>query len=95
MFLQINILKWVNVMTSNKKKQISQEEPFTYDDYAKLPDDGIRYELVDGILQAMPPAPHPIHQLVNQALAFQLKETCQNQYIIFPAPIDLVLSERS
>lgn len=80
-------------MTEKKKKHVIKEEPLTYDDYAKLPSDGVRYELVDGILQAMTPAPHPIHQLVNQELAFQLKETCHGEYIIFSAPIDLILSE--
>ena len=81
-------------MTEKKKKHVIKEEPLTYDDYAKLPSDGVRYELVDGILQAMTPAPHPIHQLVNQELGFHLKETCHGEYIIFSAPIDLILSEK-
>ena len=76
-----------------KKKNVIKEEHSTFVDYAKLPDDGIPYELANGVLQAMTPAPHPIHQLVSQELAYQLKQTCQHEYIIFVAPIDLILSD--
>ncbi len=34
---------------------------WTYDDYAALPDDGQRYEIVNGVL-VMAPAPTPEHQ---------------------------------
>ena len=34
---------------------------WTYDDYAALPDDGRRYEIVNGVL-IMAPAPTPEHQ---------------------------------
>lgn len=82
-------------MDPKKKKDVIKEEQQSYDynDYANLPDDGIRYELVDGTLQAMSPAPHPIHQLVCQEVSFYLKQTCQLEYITFVAPIDVILSE--
>ena len=35
---------------------------WTYDDYAALPDDGKRYEIVDGVLYNMAPAPTGSHQ---------------------------------
>ena len=36
---------------------------YTYDDYCELPDDGNRYEVIDGVLY-MTPAPHPRHQRI-------------------------------
>ncbi|MCC2685547.1 MAG: hypothetical protein K0R75_2446 [Paenibacillaceae bacterium] len=42
-----------------------RETPVTYDDYAAMPDDGQRYEIDDGVLQAMRPAPSPRHQEVG------------------------------
>lgn len=80
-------------MQSKKKKDVIREEPLTYEDYASLADDDVQYELADGILQAMTPTPHPIHQLVNQEIAYQLKQGCKNEYILFVAPIDLILSK--
>lgn len=39
----------------------------TYDDYAKLPNDGFRYEIVEGELFASP-APKPKHERVQMNL---------------------------
>ena len=38
-----------------------EQGSWTYDDYAVLPDDGQRYEIVNGVL-VMAPAPSPEHQ---------------------------------
>jgi Uma2 family endonuclease len=43
----------------------------TADEYFDLPDDGFRYELVDGVA-VMTPSPLPIHQYVAEEIAFQL-----------------------
>ena len=45
--------------------------PFTVEDLDRMPDDGRRYELVDGVL-FVSPAPSVQHQLVLMALAVQL-----------------------
>ena len=41
-------------------------KPFTYDDYLALPDDGKRYEVIEGDL-SMTPAPSPKHQDIGLA----------------------------
>jgi Uma2 family endonuclease len=47
------------------------EEPMTWDDLLKLPDDGRRFELVDGVL-LVSPLPRPRHQLAATQLAVLL-----------------------
>ncbi|HSH76314.1 MAG TPA: Uma2 family endonuclease, partial [Longimicrobiales bacterium] len=41
---------------------------WTYSDYARLPDDGNRYEVIDGEL-LVTPSPSPLHQRVAFRLA--------------------------
>jgi Uma2 family endonuclease len=43
----------------------------TYEDYVELPDDGRRYEILDGELEVSP-APAPLHQQVSASLSFIL-----------------------
>ncbi|SFE18692.1 Endonuclease, Uma2 family (restriction endonuclease fold) [Lentibacillus persicus] len=80
-------------MTHKKYPDKAKEPPMTYDQYADLPDDGMRYELADGVLQAISPSPHPVHQLLSQYLSKLLIQSCQNDYITLIAPIDVILSE--
>lgn len=47
--------------------------PWTTDDLAGLPDDGQRYEIIDGSLLVSPP-PAPKHQLVSGRLAVFLRD---------------------
>ncbi len=79
-----------------KKKQADKirEQSLNYDDYANLPDDGMRYELADGVLEAMSPSPSAKHQLVSQEIEHRLKRTCFNDFVIISAPIDVILSEK-
>jgi hypothetical protein len=44
---------------------------WTYKEYAALPDDGRRYEIMDGVL-LMAPSPSPGHQSVAMVLSFYL-----------------------
>jgi len=69
------------------------EQPVTYEDYANLPDDGVRYEINDGRLEAMTPGPNALHQLVLQQLEHRIMQDCARDYVVFAAPIDLILSE--
>ncbi len=49
--------------------------PFTVTDLDRMPDDGRRYELVDGLL-IVSPAPSNPHQLVVSELLFVLRQVC-------------------
>lgn len=65
---------------------------WTYDDYRRLPDDGVRYEVIEGNLY-MSPAPLSRHQLVLGELYAQFRRFVREQdrgQVIF-APIDVVL----
>lgn len=67
--------------------------PFTYDDYLSLPDDGRRYEVMEGEL-CVTPAPVPRHQEIQTWLASLLIVHVRNHSLgkVYTAPIDVVLS---
>lgn len=60
---------------------------WTVQDLDLLPDDGLRYELLDGIL-LVSPAPTRRHQRAVAQLGFLLHETCPGQMEVSPAPLD-------
>jgi Uma2 family endonuclease len=66
----------------------------TYEDYRLLPEDGKRYELMEGELFIVSPAPSTRHQSVVANLLFALVGALQKPGLarILPAPTDLVLS---
>lgn len=67
---------------------------YTYSDYCELPDDGNRYEVIDGVLY-MAPAPHPRHQriLFNLTLLFAPFATGEHALgEVFFAPIDVIFA---
>lgn len=64
----------------------------TYEDYAKMPDDGLRYELVDGRLELMGPSPERTHQLISGQLFTLLNSDCESEYVVVTAPVDVILS---
>ena len=68
--------------------------PFTYREYALLPDDGRRHELIEGEFYVTP-APAPIHQRVSRrlqrVLMTQLEDTGLAE--VFDAPIDVLLHD--
>ena len=65
---------------------------WTYNDYAALPDDGHRYEIVDGVLY-MAPAPNRGHQNAALELASYLRTHVKLTGLgqIFIAPFDVQL----
>ncbi|MCU6711377.1 Uma2 family endonuclease [Paenibacillus sp. J5C_2022] len=73
-------------------KFMVREQPFTYDEYAQMPDDGNRYEIASGVLELMSPAPTPKHQVISNQMQTILTNSCQMEYIVFASPIDLILS---
>jgi Uma2 family endonuclease len=66
---------------------------FTYDDYLALPDDGRRYEVLEGEL-CMTPAPLTRHQEILTKLLVLIGAHVSKQHLgkLFSAPIDVVLS---
>ncbi len=68
--------------------------PLTYADYAALPDDGHRYELIDGEL-VMTPAPGLPHQLVLANLFSVLHHHVVSRDLgkTTFSPVDVILSE--
>jgi Uma2 family endonuclease len=69
-----------------------QPVKLTYDDYVTLPDDGRRYEILDGEL-AVSPSPTSIHQFVSHNLEFLLSAWVRAQRLgrVWDAPLDLIL----
>lgn len=61
-------------------------------DLESLPDDGYRYELVDGVL-LMSPSPRPVHQRAVARLLAALGENCPREMEVLPAPVDVELAE--
>ena len=73
-----------------------EKKKYTYADYLKIPDDQ-RYELIEGELTIMTPAPVPYHQWLSQNLGFELKEFVKKNSLgkIFLAPCDVYLDEEN
>jgi len=81
-------------MERNKKPADRiKEGQVTYEMYAAMPDDGRRYEIIDGVMEAMSPGPTTSHQTVSRDL-FVLLQSCRSDYIILYAPLDVILSEK-
>ena len=60
---------------------------WTVDDLETLPDDGLRYELLDGTL-IVSPAPVPRHQRAIVRLVLLLSAACPADHEVFVAPLD-------
>lgn len=58
---------------------------FTVDDLERMPDDGRRYELVDGVLMVSP-APGLPHQVVLRELIVRLHTACPRDLSVVPGP---------
>ena len=69
---------------------------WTYDDYAALPEDEHRYEIVNGVL-VMAPAPSPDHQEIVLEIASYLRTHVKLAGLgrVFPAPIDVDLGPKN
>jgi Uma2 family endonuclease len=65
---------------------------FTYEDYARLPDDR-RYEVIEGELY-LTPAPTPFHQIVKGRIERLLEDHVEERALglVLDAPCDVVLS---
>lgn len=67
---------------------------WTYAEFARLPDDGNRYEIIDGELEVTP-SPQPKHQDLIGALTERLRPFVRQNQLgrIYPGPIDLLFAE--
>jgi len=72
---------------------IPVEDDFMADDLAELPDDGNRYELVDGLL-LVSPAPAERHQRAVMELTVLLHAATPPGLRVYGAPLDVRLSDR-
>jgi Uma2 family endonuclease len=68
---------------------------WTYEDYARLPDDGWRYEVIKGVLH-MTPAPRTKHQDAVRDIGFAMMQFLRQRPLgkIYHAPVDVILPHR-
>jgi Uma2 family endonuclease len=65
--------------------------PLTRADLDRMPDDGHRYELVDGVL-VVSPSPRRVHQRAVLRLLRLLDDACPAELEVLGAPFDVVLA---
>lgn len=72
---------------------IGLKQKLDYSDLAAAPDDGHRYEILEGDL-LVTPAPSPLHQRVSKRLQRQLEAYFEARSLgeVFNAPVDLILT---
>jgi len=68
------------------------DRPLTRADLDSMPDDGHRYEIVDGIL-IMSPAPVMLHQLAVSRLSHVLQLAQPAGVVVLVAPFDVALAD--
>jgi Uma2 family endonuclease len=80
--------------TERMALRIPQSEPLTVHDIADPPDDGHRYELVDGCL-IVTPSPSAQHQWAHSNLFGLLRAAAPPEVIVFSAPFDWIVDEHT
>ncbi|MGH9187152.1 MAG: Uma2 family endonuclease [Acidimicrobiales bacterium] len=68
--------------------------PLTYEDVQRFPDDGLRYELVDGEL-LVTPAPNTLHQRIVVNLVLLLHGVIDAGLEVLPAPVDWYIDQHT
>lgn len=79
-------------MVTVTESLLPRSRPLTRDDLDAVPDDGHRYELIDGTL-IVSPAPSPRHQIVLLELYGVVRQRCPEDLVVLVAPLDVVLSD--
>jgi Uma2 family endonuclease len=79
--------------SSSREVAMSTATRLTYEDYAALPDDGKRYELIDGELTEVT-SPSRAHQRLLLRLGGLVEDhaDAHDLGVVIPAPFDVVLS---
>ena len=73
---------------------LAEERPFTVDDLDGMPDDGRRYELVDGML-FVSAAPGWLHQRAVLRLSVLLDQACTSGFEVLTAPFAVQFGART
>jgi len=63
----------------------AEGRPFTVAELDRMPDDGRRYEVLDGVL-VVSPRPTTIHQFVAMRLAIMLNDACPEDLCVVAEP---------
>ena len=63
----------------------------TRDDLDRMPEDGNRYELLEGEI-VMSPSPRYVHQRISSQLHVLLAASCPEEWIVLSAPFDVELA---
>ena len=71
---------------------LPRSRPLTAADLELMPDDGHRYELLDGTL-VVTPSPAPRHQLASSRLQRALDRGCPEAMVVLHAPCDVRLAD--
>lgn len=71
---------------------LPRSRPLTRRDLDAMPEDGHRYELIDGAL-IVTPAPSAAHQTVVVELIVLLRESCPPDLKVLVAPFDVALAD--
>lgn len=66
--------------------------PLTADDMDSMPDDGHRYELIDGTL-IVSPAPLFNHQMISAGLLVVLRDASPENLVVLTAPFEIRLDD--
>lgn len=64
----------------------------TYEQYNQMPDDGNRYEIVDGVLELMTPSPSVRHQRILRRISTAFENNCQDNGEFYFAPLDVIFA---
>src|SRR5262245_13212336 len=93
--MEASLMAQASIETLEPKTEPPQGE-WTYQDYLNLPDDGRRYEIIEGVLYVTN-APDIDHQFTVMEIAFQIKQFVAEQKLgyILIAPFEVHLSETS
>lgn len=72
-------------------QRLNRDKVWTYEQYLSLPDDGQRYEILEGVL-FVSPSPLPIHQFLSKRIN-RILEGLEEAGLgwVFSAPSDLIL----
>jgi Uma2 family endonuclease len=81
----------VSAMTATAETGLPFGRPLTRADLEAMPDDGHRYELIDGSL-IVTPSPSPDHQGSLLELAVLLRLACPPEFKVYVAPFDVELA---
>ena len=82
----------VTTVPQSQALTLPRSRPLTRADLETLPQDGHRYELIDGVL-IVTPAPSWQHQRVVGRLLMLLNGACPPELEAFVAPLDVTLAE--